>query len=301
MKNKKTGPDRHEELINNITAMLEQGVRPWFAPWASEHPAGPISRPLRWNGQPYRGINVVSLWMASTSAGLATPFWMSFKQAVELGGCVRKGERGSTVFYASTFEKEETGADGEATTRNIPFLKASVAFNASQVDGLPQQYYAKPKAMNPDNRIEDADVFILNTGAVIEPGPQPCYIPALDVIKMPPFETFLSAGGHASTMFHELSHWSGHKDRLAREFGKASAKNTRYAKEELIAELSCAFLCADLGVAPEELPQHAAYLGHWIAAMKEDSRFLFSVASAAEKATTYLHSLQPVTAPPDMS
>ena len=143
--------DVYSKITDRIVADLEQGVRPWMRPWNAEHAAGKITRPLRHNGIPYKGINVVMLWSASVVKGYACPLWLTFKQALELGGNVRKGEHGELVVYANRITRTETDDKGEETEREIPFLKGYTVFNAEQCEGLPAQYTAKaePPALPP--------------------------------------------------------------------------------------------------------------------------------------------------------
>ena len=242
--------DLYTRVTNRIVADLEQGVRPWFKPWNAEHAAGRITRPLRANGQPYKGINVLMLWGEALAQGFACPFWMTYKQAQELGGQVRKGEHGSLVVYADRIHKTETGDNGEETEREIPFLKGYTVFNCvEQIDGLPEHFYARPSPPLPAPlRIEAADRFFAATGADIRHGgARAYYAEGPDYVQMPPFESFRDAESHAATLAHELTHWTKHGKRLAREFGRKRWGDEGYAAEELVAELGAAFLCADLG------------------------------------------------------
>lgn len=134
--------DVYSRITDKIIADLEQGVRPWMKPWATEHAAGRITRPLRHNGIPYQGINVVMLWSASVSKGYACPLWLTFRQARELGGHVKKGESGELVVYADRITRTETDDKGADVTREIPFLKGYTVFNAEQCEDLPAHYYA---------------------------------------------------------------------------------------------------------------------------------------------------------------
>src|SRR5208282_5956585 len=153
--------DVYSRITNKIIADLEQGVRPWMRPWSAEHAAGRITRPLRHNGVPYKGINVIMLWSASVVKGHACPLWLTFKQAEELGGHVKKGEHGELVVYAERITRTETDAKGQECEREIPFLKGYTVFNAEQCEGLPAQYYAKvePPTQTKMQRIEAADRF----------------------------------------------------------------------------------------------------------------------------------------------
>ena len=139
--------DVYSRITDKIVADLEAGVRPWHQPWNAEHAAGKITRPLRFNGAPYSGINVVMLWSEAVDRGYSAPIWMTFRQAGELGGHVRKGEHGSSVVYASTFKKSEQDAEtGEDIERDIPFMKGYTVFNVEQIEGLPDHYYATAAA-----------------------------------------------------------------------------------------------------------------------------------------------------------
>ena len=289
-------PDVYSRITDKIIAHLEQGVRPWLKPWNAEHAAGRITRPLRHNGTPYKGINIVMLWSASVAKGYACPLWLTFKQALELGGNVKKGESGETVVYADRITRTEANDKGEEIEREIPFLKGYTVFNAEQCDGLPAAYYAKatPPAETTMQRTPAADRFFAATGADIRHGgTRAYYAPGPDYIQMPPFKTFSDAESHAATLAHELTHWTQHDKRLARDMGRSKWGDEGYAREELVAELGSAFLCADLGITPEVREDHAAYIASWLKQLKDDRRFIFSAASHAQRAVDYLHSLQP--------
>ncbi|MET3757085.1 antirestriction protein ArdC [Rhizobium binae] len=194
-KENKTRVDIYAKITDRIVADLEKGVRPWVKPWNAANTGGRITRPLRHNGLPYQGINTLLLWSEAVSRGFVSPIWMTFKQSIELGGHVRKGETGATVVYASRFTRTETDAHGEEVERGIPFLKAYTVFSADQIDGLPEQYYLDPApATDPVERIAHADTFFANTGAVIRHGGNQAYFnPGLDIVQMPPFESFRDA------------------------------------------------------------------------------------------------------------
>jgi antirestriction protein ArdC len=288
--------DVYSRITNKIIADLEQGVRPWMKPWSADHAAGRITRPLRHNGIPYKGINVIMLWSASVTKGYACPLWLTFKQAVELGGHVKKGESGELVVYANTITRTETDDKGEETEREIPFMKGYTVFNAEQCEDLPALYTAKaePPALTPLQRIERADQFFAATGADIRHGgTRAYYAEGPDYVQMPPFETFRDAESFAATLGHELCHWTKHDKRLARGMGRVRHGDEGYAKEELCAELGAAFLCADLEITPEVREDHAAYIATWLKALRDDKRLIFTAAAHAQRAADYLHSLQP--------
>ena len=289
-------PDIYSRITNQIIASLEAGIKPWTQPWAAGHAAGPVSRPLRHNGERYSGINVLTLWATATERGYGAPLWMTFKQALSLGGCVRKGEKGAPVVYASAINRTETDErTGEDVERNIPFLKSYTVFNIDQIDGLPAHYYAQVSAPpNPDQRIAEADAFFKATGAMVRHGgTQAFYMPGPDIIQLPDYEAFRSAQDYYATRGHETVHWTRHATRLDRDLGRKKWGDAGYAREELVAELGAAFLCADLGLTLRDREDHAAYIASWLKVLRDDKRAIFSAAAHAQRACDYLHLLQP--------
>jgi antirestriction protein ArdC len=288
--------DVYEQITASIVAELEKGVQPWFKPWNAEHAAGRITRPLRSNGVPYRGINVLMLWAVAVERGYAAPLWLTYKQAQELGGQVRKGEKGSMVVYANTITRSETDEkSGEEVERAIPFMKGYTVFNAEQVDGLPAHFYSMAApALSTLERIEVADRFFAVLGADIRHGGnQAYYMQGQDRVQMPPFETFQDQISYYATLSHELTHWTKHPGRLDRDFGRKSWGDAGYAMEELVAELGAAFLAADLGLEAAPRPDHAAYIASWLKVLKEDKRAIFSAAAHAQRAVDFMLALQP--------
>ena len=287
--------DVYSRVTNKIIADLEQGVRTWMRPWSADNTLGKIIRPLRHNGIPYKGINVVMLWSAAQQKGYSCPMWLTFKQTLELGGHVRKGETGELVVYADRIKRTEMDAKGGEVEREIPFLKGYTVFNADQCEGLPAHYTGKAvaPALPPQQRLDAADSFFAATGADIRHGgTRAFYAEKPDYVQMPPFETFRDAESYAATLAHELTHWTKHDSRLARDMGRKAWGDEGYAREELVAELGSAFLCADLGVTPEVRDDHAAYIASWLEVLKQDKRFIFSAASHAQRAADYLHNKQ---------
>lgn len=291
----KVRPDLYETITSKIIADLERGVRPWTRPWSAGHLAGQITRPLRHNLQPYSGVNVVLLWMEAVQRGYGAPIWMTFRQALELGGHVRKGERGATVVYANRIKRLEQDDDGRDVEREIPFLKAYTVFNVEQIDGLPSLFHATAELrLDPAARLAHADAFFTATGADIRHGgDQAFYAPSADRVQMPPFETFTDAEAYYATLAHELTHWTRHPSRLDRDFGRQRFGDEGYAREELVAELGAAFLCADLGLELTPREDHAGYIGSWLEVLKGDKRFIVSAAAHTQRACEFLHQLQP--------
>ncbi|MBZ9886048.1 ssDNA-binding domain-containing protein [Mesorhizobium sp. CA10] len=293
--------DVYARITDRIVAELEKGIRPWMQPWQPSNASGRVTRPLRHNGLPYNGINVLLLWSEAVARGFSSPMWMTFKQALDLGGGVRKGETGSMVVFASRFTRTETDTRGEEIDREIPFLKAYSVFNIAQIDGLPDQFYrrqAEP-VRDPIARIGHADQFFANTGALIQHGGNRAYFaPVTDHIQMPPFQTFRDAASYVATLSHEVTHWTSAPHRVNRDLSRYAKDRSERAREELIAELGSCFLCADLGIAPElePRPDHASYLGSWLKVLADDKRAIFSAAAHAQRAVAFLHGLQPETA-----
>ncbi len=283
--------DIYSRITEQIVAQLETGVRPWIKPWNTEHAAGRITRPLRHNGEPYRGINVLSLWTSALAQGFSAPLWMTFRQAQELEAHVRKGEKGSLVVYANSVARTEVDEEtGDEAEREIRFLRGYNVFNVDQIEGLPDAYYALAEPqLDPTARIEQAEAFFARTGAEIRHGGNAAYYSrAHDGIQMPPFEAFRDAESYYATLAHELVHWVGAPSRLARNIDDKRYGSQAYAVEELVAELGAAFLCADLELSLTPREDHAAYLGSWLQVLKNDKRAIFTAAAHAQRAVEFL-------------
>ena len=283
--------DVYERVTTKIIADLEQGVRTWLRPWNAEHAAGRITRPLRGNFQPYQGINIIMLWASAVEHGFSCPVWMTFRQASELGAHVRKGEKGSLVVYADRIRKTETDEEsGEELEREIPFMKGYTVFNVEQIDGLLDHFHA-PAApvLDPVQRIGHAEEFFSALRADVRHGGNRAYYAIEpDYVQMPPFESFRDAESYYATLGHECVHWTRHSSRLDRDLGRKRWGDEGYAREELVAELGSAFLCADLEVGLTERADHASYIASWLEALRNDKRLVFSAASLAQKAVDFL-------------
>jgi len=285
----------YDRVTTQIIAELENGVRPWLKPWNAEHAAGRVTRPLRHNGCPYNGINILLLWSSAMAQGFCAPYWLTYRQAGELGAQVRKGEKGSPVIYADTIVRNESDENGDDSEQVIPFMKVYTVFNADQINHLPPRYtqLAEP-ALDPVQRIAQADAFFANTQADIRYGGNRAYYAiGSDHIQLPPFAAFRDAESFAATLAHETVHWTRHPSRLDRDFGRQRWGDEGYAREELVAELGAAFLAADLGITPEVRPDHAAYIDSWLTVLQNDQRAIFSAAAYAQRAVDFLHALQP--------
>lgn len=292
--------DIYQRVTDTIIRDLEQGTRSWIKPWTTTSKDSDSIRP-RHDGTPYRGINVLILWSEAVEHGYASPTWMTYRQAKALGAQVRKGEHGATVVYAKTIERAEDDAlTGDETVARIPMLRAYTVFNTDQIDGLPSPTPAQPSAVKESvsTRIERADAFIAATRAnIVHRGNRACYIPSADRIEMPSYGQFIdtptasAAEGYYATVLHELVHWTSSSHRCDRDLGKRFGDHA-YAREELVAEIGAAFLCADLSITLEPRPDHAAYLANWLAVLKSDKSAIFSAAALAQKAVDWLTDLR---------
>jgi antirestriction protein ArdC len=286
--------DLYTRVNNRIIADLEKGVHPWFKPWSVGNAEGRIVRPLRFNFRPYTGVNTLTLWCDMAEKGYSNPVHMTYKQANELGGQVRKGEHGSMVVYADRYRKKETADTGEEVERDIPFLKAYTVFNAEQIDGLPEPYRLKPeKPLAEELRHAAAETFLRNTGAGIRHGGNRAFYQiGEDRIQLPPFEAFKDAESYYATALHETTHWTRHKSRLDRDFGRKRWGDAGYTMEELVAEIGSAYLCADIGITPEIREDHASYIASWLKVLRDDKRAIFSAAAHAQRACDFLQKIQ---------
>jgi antirestriction protein ArdC len=279
--------DLYSDVTARIVAELEAGAAPWIKPWSATPGANMPCNAA--TNRPYSGCNVILLWMAQT-AGYRSPRYLTFKQAVELGGHVRKGERGTRVYFVKQLEIRD-GADDEPPTRLVPMMREYTVFNVDQCDSLPDSVTAgKPmRVRNLDARDDLADQFLRSTGADIREGHgEALYVPSRDFISLPAFGAFKGADHFYGTAFHELTHWTGHKSRLDRDL-KNRFGSRNYAGEELVAELGAAFLCAEFGFDGDL--RHAGYIAHWIDLLRADKRAFFTACSQASKAADYLRGL----------
>ncbi len=286
-----TTADLYATVTNQIVAALESGSsRPWACPWEKTG----AGFPLRHNGTPYRGCNVLWLWLIATVKGYSSPYYMTFNQAVEYGGKVRMGEKSTPVLFCQPMTKASTADDGKEGKESYWIARSYNVFSADQIDGLPDHFTVTPAAiLDPAQKIQHAETFIGNTGADIRYGGSSAfYRPSADFIQLPPFEAFHTPEAAYATACHELTHWTGAPQRLARDL-KGFGNRAEYAREEIIAEMGACFTCASLGITPPDLGEHAAYLEHWIKALKEDPKYLFSAASKAQAAADFLMNLQP--------
>lgn len=290
-KNHASGEGReglYQEVTGRIIAELEQGRVPWVQPWGGAKASLVLPRNAA-TGRHYSGVNILILWGAVIERGFGSQHWLTFRQALELGGNVRKGEHGTTVYYADRFipkaEIERAAKDGD-DPHAIPFLKRFTVFNVAQCDGLPERFTVEPEPMPECEIIPHADALISATGADFRiGGNRAFYVPSADYIQVPPQPAFFDQINYYRTCFHELSHWSGTQHRLARDLSCTFGSKS-YAREELVAEMASAFICATLGIVPTV--RHADYLGSWLEVLREDNHAIFRAASQASKATDFI-------------
>ena len=294
----RSGQDRtslYAEITDKIIAELEAGRVPWVQPWGTAAAKAPLAMPKNATTQRrYSGVNVLILWGAVIERGFVGQSWLTFRQALSLGGNVRKGEHGTTVVYADRFtpedERRRAERDGDEPGA-IPFLKRFTVFNTDQCENLPDGLITAPPPVPEGLILPQAEALIGATGADFRiGGDRAFYSPGSDYIQVPRPDAYFEPINWHRTALHELGHWVGHSSRLARDlsgvFGSAL-----YAKEELVAEMTSAFVCASLGIVPTV--RHADYLGSWLEVLREDDRAIVRAASAASKAADYLLAFRP--------
>ena len=279
----------HQEATDRIVAALEAGVPPWIKPWSLTPglniPCNVVTR------RAYSGVNVLLLWLAH-SDGWPTPRFLTFKQALEAGGHVRKGERGTRIYFVKDLTFKEESADSDDGERRVRMLKQYIVFNVAQCDDLPASIAnpPQPKPRHHDTRDSIVEEFLAATGAQIRDGAnRAVYIVTADRIELPPFATFDSCATYYTALFHELGHWTGAKHRLNRDLSNRFQPKHQYTAEELIAELTSAFLCAEFSI--DSGMEHASYIGGWIDLLKSDPKAIFTCASKAQAAVDYLRGL----------
>jgi antirestriction protein ArdC len=279
----------YEEVTSRIVAELEAGRFPWVQPWgASGGPAPGLPRNAL-TGRPYSGVNVLLLWGAVIEQGHPSQGWLTFRQALEAGGAVRRGERGTTIVYADRFtpeaERERARETGEEA-RAVPFLKRFTVFNIAQCEGLRPDFAPDPAPLPEGEIVPVAEEVIAASGVQFRiGGNRAFYAPALDLVQVPCRQAFFEQINYYRTCLHELTHATGHPSRLGRDQSGAFGSKA-YAREELIAEMGSAFLCAALRIVPTV--RHADYLASWLEVLREDHRAIFRAASAASKAADWL-------------
>ena len=271
----------YEIVTDRIIAELEKGTIPWRQPWKeSGRPVNLVSR------KPYRGINVILL----RSTCRSSPYWLTFKQAKNLGGNVRKGEKATPVVFWKWTEKVQPDPEtGEERKDGFPILRYYSVFNADQVEGVAVPEEA-PRRFNPVEHAEGIISAMPSRPEIQHRGDRAYYSPRLDQVVLPPKGVFDSENGYYSVAFHELTHSTGHSSRLHRFDTEDLAPfgSTDYSKEELVAELGASFLCAEAGIDGTVIPNSAAYIQNWLGALRNDKRMVVLAAAQAQKAADYI-------------
>jgi len=285
----------YDEITDRIIADLEAGRLPWVQPWGTSGVAAPLALPKNAaTSRRYSGINVLILWGAVVERGYAGQSWLTFRQALALGGSVRKGERGTTVVYADRFipgEERERALETGKDARAIHFLKRFTVFNVEQCDGLPPELAATATPADPSLIEPRVQALVASSGADLRIGGERAYYDVLgNFIRVPPPQAYFQPIDWHRTALHELGHWTGHASRLGREIAN-SFGSKKYAQEELVAEMTAAFTCAALGIVPTV--RHADYIGSWLEVLREDNRAIVRAASAASKAADFLLAFAP--------
>ena len=286
--------DTQQEVTDRIVAALENGTAPWVKPWKSVGGAdGCVDHNLT-NGREYNGVNVILLWMTRDERGYNRTGWVTYKQAKKLGGNVKRGEKGTqVVLWKPVKGKGKTAEAADNRRGDYLLCRTYTVFNVEQCENLPAKFDVKPVDDSPkaeEARIAACEEFAKNTDANIEHGGNRAfYQPTADSIRLPEFAQFKTDGDYYSTLFHELTHWTGIEKRCDRDLRNRFGSEA-YAAEELIAELGAAFLCAQHGI--DGKLQHANYIENWLKVLKNDKRAIFTAASKAKQAVKFLNDCQ---------
>lgn len=280
--------DYYQKVTDRILVELEKGALPWIRPWQETGANIPLNAVTE---RRYTGGNVFLLWLTAQMNHWSTLRFLTYKQAQEAGGQVRKGEHGTNVYFWKKLTYTAKNKDGEDEEKENLMMRQYTVFNVEQIDGLPEKIAkgAPVVPLNKDQRNAAAEAFLKGTKADIrEDGDKAYYVPSGDFIYLPKFEHFKDADNFYGTAFHELTHWTGHKTRLNRDFTGRFDRQA-YAAEELVAELGAAFLNAEFGFTGEI--RDAGYIQHWIKLLQSDKRAFFTAASKAQQAADFLRNL----------
>jgi antirestriction protein ArdC len=272
-----------EKIIN----LLENGVVPWRRPWTSAgQPRNLVSK------KPYRGVNLFLL----SASKYVSPFWLTMRQANELGGHVRKGEESTVVVFWKIEDLNQSGDTSENDVSNSRrfLLRYYRVFNLEQCELLQAVLDKLPKIETREHAsiAECAEIVgcMPNAPEIQHAGSKAFYSALTDRVTLPPPELFTSDEEYYATGFHELIHSTGHQKRLAREsvveatpFGSAS-----YSREELVAEMGAAYLCAEGGISPAVIENQSAYLAGWLKKLRDDRKLIVHAAAQAQRAADYV-------------
>lgn len=278
MNNTTTRSSVYQIVTERIIAAIDRGVAPWRIPWSQS-----LGQPRNLSsGKAYRGVNVWLLAIAQWEKGYPTSQWVTYKQAQAMGGQVRKGEKSTMITFWKFFDTTDKKTNEPI---RLPVLRYYNVFNVAQCDGLK---YETPKAF-PTNSIESAESIVagMPKRPEIREGGRACYSTTDDAVEMPAMSRFEKGEDYYSTLFHELAHSTGHESRLNRSM-KAAFGSSVYAREELVAEMTAAYLCAECGIIDQTIEQSAAYLASWKKRLQDDEKLFVMAASAAQKAADFI-------------
>ncbi|MEH6533535.1 MAG: zincin-like metallopeptidase domain-containing protein [Photobacterium frigidiphilum] len=280
----KVAKDMYQIVTDRIIQSLEKGVKPWVCPWDRTQECTQLPMNFKTKHQ-YSGVNILLLWSEIVEKGYSSPYWLTYKQAVELGGNVIKGQKGTAIIFYKMLEKD----NDQGEKNMIPMLKSFTVFNLDQIENIEKPSVSVSEARKVQGdfvTLDHVEAAMVETGATISHlGVRAFYSPSHDVITLPTKDRFASSSDYYATAMHELTHWSGYKSRLDRDL-KNSFGSKDYAFEELVAELGAAFCCADLSVFGKV--QHEDYIAGWLKKLNDDKRFIFKAASLASKAHAFL-------------
>lgn len=287
MKVNENRKDAYDRITEKLIELMEAGTCVWHKPWNSKNAGGPPTNSV--SKKVYRGAN----YMLLSASPYSCNQWVTFKQAQELGGSVRKGEKSwPVVFWKFLTQKDENGApvyDSNGKEKKIPMLRHFSVFNLEQCDGIeiPKAKEQKDLDFEPISRCEVVVAGMPNRPAIKHGLGQAFYRPSTDEVVMPEKQEFKGEEEYYSTLFHELVHSTANSKRVGRKLGKGF-QSKEYAREELVAEIGAAMLCGECGIEKPILENSAAYLSTWIQRLKNDKRLFVLAASQSEKASNYI-------------
>lgn len=272
--------DVYDIITKKVIDRLEAGVVPWKMEWDAS-----LGVPRNIEGRPYRGVNVFLLHATALEMGYQDHVWMTYKQAAAKGGQVRKGEEATVVIFWSIIEKETD--EGEIEQRFI--LRYYNVFNVAQVDGIEVEKPETVGEVAPLPTAEDLVALYKDAPRIVHGGTRAVYRPSQDKVEVPKRENFVSSEAYYSTLFHELIHSTGHETRLSRPSVQAPTFGSEaYSKEELLAEMGSAFLCAMSGISPAVIDNQTAYISSWLSVLKDDKKMVIHAAGGAQRAVDYI-------------
>ena len=277
--------DIYSQVNDRILSALEQGIIPWKRPWTGRIPTNYDT------GREYRGVNILALEIAEMVRGYSSPYWLTFRQAQKHGGHIRKGEKATYIVFSEKKIKEVTKEDGTKEKRVFHFVRSFPIFNWEQTEGVSKKE-AVP-ALDPDRDLIEVCNSVLsrmpNPPPYRESGSSAYYVPKEDLVNLTPIETFKSTEGYLTTKFHEYAHSTGHESRLKRPgiVAVAAFGGEDYSFEELVAELTSAYLCAKNGI-NNTLENSTGYIQNWLKVLRDDKTMLMKASGKAMAAVEYI-------------